>query len=102
MATSPTAFTPGVTRNYGEIYYGDDFNYKLFGRSSLKQSFRMFDNMSDFGQFRLAFDLGADTKIKKFLSWQVTFSDRYLSNPPLGLRRNDLLLSTGVRLTFAR
>jgi len=32
----------------------------------------------------------------------VTFSDRYISNPPLGLKGNDLLLSTGFRLTFGK
>lgn len=91
-----------LTRRYAELYYGDDFSYKLSGRSSLKQSFRMFDNLNDLGQYRLSFDLGAETKLMKFLSWQVSFSDRFISNPPAGLRRNDLLLSTGVRLTFAR
>jgi len=29
-------------------------------------------------------------------------SDRLLSNPHPGLKKNDLLLSTGLRLTFAK
>jgi hypothetical protein len=40
--------------------------------------------------------------LKNWLSWQITFSDRFLSDPLPGLKNNDLLLSTGVRLTFGR
>lgn len=92
-----------IGRDSAEAFWGDDFNFKIGGgRSSLKQTFRMFDNLTDTGQYRLAADLGIDTKVAKFLNWQVTLSDRYLSNPPIGRLKNDLLLSTGVRLTFAR
>jgi hypothetical protein len=34
------------------------------------------------------------------LSWQTSFNDYYLSNPAPGKKTNDLLLSTGLRLTF--
>jgi len=40
--------------------------------------------------------------LKNWLSWQITFSDRFLSDPLPGLKQNDLLLSTAVRLTFGR
>jgi hypothetical protein len=42
----------------------------------------------------------ADTKLKKWLSWQITLSDRFHSDPLPGLKKNDLLLTTGVRVTF--
>jgi hypothetical protein len=32
----------------------------------------------------------------------VTASDRFLSNPIPGRQKNDLLLTTGVRVNFAR
>jgi hypothetical protein len=62
----------------------------------------MFPNLTDTGEYRVNFDLGAVTTIKKWLGWQVTASDRFLSNPLFGRQRNDLLLSTGLRLSFAR
>ena len=40
--------------------------------------------------------------LKKWLAWHVTASDRFLSNPLPGRQRNDLLLSTGLRLSFAK
>ena len=54
------------------------------------------------GSYRYQFDTSAATKLKNWLSWQITFSDRFLSDPLPGLKQNDLLLSTGVRLTFGR
>ena len=46
--------------------------------------------------------LGAVTNLNRWLSWQVTASDRFLSNPVAGRRRNDVLFTTGLRLKFAR
>jgi hypothetical protein len=44
--------------------------------------------------------MGVVTKLTRFLSWQTSFNDYYLSNPVPGKKTNDLLLSTGLRLTF--
>jgi hypothetical protein len=32
----------------------------------------------------------------------VNFNDRYVSNPLIGTRQNDLLLTTGVGVTFGK
>jgi len=48
------------------------------------------------------FDTTFVTALKKWFSLQFTFSDRYLSNPVPGRKTNDVLYSTGVRLTFAQ
>jgi len=50
----------------------------------------------------MVFDLSTVTAVKRWLGWHVTASDRLVSNPVQGRQRNDLLLSTGFRLTFAR
>jgi len=59
-------------------------------------------NMSETGEYRFNFDAGAITHLNTWLGWTVTFSDRYISNPLAGIKSNDLLLSTGLRLTFGR
>ena len=56
--------------------------------------------MTDLGQYRIVFDTAAITKISKFFSWQVAVSDRYITNPVNGLKGNDLLFTTGVRVAF--
>jgi putative salt-induced outer membrane protein YdiY len=96
------ATSAAFTRNSAEAYWGNDFNYKLNGRTTLVQGFRMFNNLSNTGQYRMNFDLGAATQLAKWLNWNISFSDRYLSNPAPGRKTNDLLYSTGLGFSFAR
>ena len=95
-------FYSTFNRTSGEVVFGDDYD-KTFGkRSHIHQSFRMFPNLSYSGQYRVNFDLIASTALTKMVSLQLTGSDRYTSFPPVGLKGNDLILTTGVRFTFAR
>ena len=48
------------------------------------------------------FDIGASTKISKWLTWNLSVSDRYLNHPAAGRKTNDLLYTTGLGITFAR
>jgi hypothetical protein len=50
--------------------------------------------------YRYTFNSIVSTAISKWLGWQFSLNDTYLSNPPTGIKKNDLLLSTGLRLTF--
>jgi putative salt-induced outer membrane protein YdiY len=97
-----STFGTGLKRNSAEAYWGDEYAYKLTGASSLVQSFRMFNNLSDTGAYRVNFDLGLATKVRKWLSWNVALSDRYLSNPVAGRKTNDWLYTTGLGVTFGR
>ena len=96
--------TPAVsfTRNSAEGYWGDDFVYKLNTITTLTQSFRMFNNITNAGEYRMNFDAGATTALTKWLTWNIALSDRYLSNPVPGRKKNDFLYSTGFGFTFSR
>ena len=96
------ATTPSFFRSSAEAYWGDDFNYKLNTRTSVVHTFRMFNDLSDTGQYRINFDLNVVTQLTKWLNWNVSLSNRYLSDPAVGRRRNDLLYTTGLGFTFAR
>ncbi len=97
----PTELT-SLTRKSGEIVAGEELDTKLNSRMTLSERFTLYPNLSNTGSYRYQFDTSAATKLKNWLSWQVTFSDRFLSDPLPGLKKNDLLLSTGVRLTFGK
>jgi putative salt-induced outer membrane protein len=99
-ATPP--FPTGLTRKTGEVVLGEELDSKLNGRTTLSEKFSLFPNVSDTGSYRFQFDATAATKLKAWLGWQITYSDRYLSNPLPGLKKNDVLLSTGLRLTFGK
>jgi putative salt-induced outer membrane protein len=93
---------PSQSRHSAEIVAGESLSTKLGPRTTLSEQLTFFPNLSSTGEYRVTFDANATTKLKTWLGWQVTLSDRYISNPPLGLKGNDLLLSTGLRLTFGK
>ncbi|HEY1424387.1 MAG TPA: DUF481 domain-containing protein [Candidatus Acidoferrum sp.] len=90
------------SRHSAEIVAGETLSAKLGPRTTLSEQLSIFPNLSSTGNYRVTFDANATTKLKTWLGWQVTFSDRYISNPPFALKGNDLLLSTGLRLTFGK
>ncbi len=95
-------FTNNLTRNSAEANFGDDFLHKFSAATSITQSLRFFPNLTYTGQYRMNFDLTMVTAVKKWLGWHITASDRLVSNPVFGAQRNDVLLSTGFRLSFAK
>ena len=93
---------PSTTRKTAEVVLGQTLATKLGSRTTIGEQFSFFPNLSDTGDYRLQLDATAATKIKNWLSWQVTLSDRYVSTPLLGLKNNDLLFTTGLRLTYGK
>lgn len=95
-------FINSVSRNSGELNFGDDFVHKFSPTTNVTQSFRIFPNLTFRGEYRVNFDVAAVTTLKKWLGWHVTASDHFLSNPLFGRQRNDLIVSTGLRISFAK
>jgi hypothetical protein len=72
----------------------------MSGATSLVQSFRMFNDLTNTGDYRVNFDVGASTRLSKWLNWNVSLSDRYLNHPAAGRKTNDFLYTTGLGITF--
>jgi putative salt-induced outer membrane protein len=102
FSPNPPVTPTNTTRKTGEIVAGEELDMKINGRTTFSEKLSLFPNVSDTGEYRFQFDASAATKLKSWLSWQVTYSDRYISNPLLGLKGNDALLSTGLRVTFGK
>jgi putative salt-induced outer membrane protein YdiY len=102
LAYNRSSFSTPLVRNAAELYWGDEYALKLTGATSLVQSFRMFHDLTNSGDYRMNFDIGAATKLSRWLTWNVSLSDRYLSRPAPGRKTNDFLYTTGIGITFAR
>ena len=89
-------------RTAGEVYMGNDFNYKLNQTTSVYQNLRFFTNLTETGDYRLNVDMGANTKLTKWLTWNSSVSNRNLSNPVQGRQTNDVLYQTGIGVSFAK
>ena len=100
----PTNSTPqpAITRKSGEAVVGEELNTNINSRTTISERFSLYPNVSRLGNYRTQFDVNAATKLKTWLGWQVSFSDVYITDPPNGLKGNDQVLSTGLRLTFGK
>jgi len=95
-------FSTGLNRTSAELLLGDDFVHKFSASTHLEQKLDFFTNLSDTGAYRVNFDISAVTAIRKWFSWQFTISDRFLSNPVPGRKKNDAIYSTGLRVSFGK
>jgi len=96
----PTTLFPAVTQRNAEATVGETFSTKLGSRSTFNETFNYFPNLSGPSGYRYTFNTVLSTAISRWLGWQFSLSDNFLSNPPTGIKGNDLLISTGLRLTF--
>jgi len=81
-----------------EVQLGQTLSHQLTPRLALKEQLYFFPNLSEGAEYRINFDTSLVADITRRIGWQVTLSDRYLSNPPGGAKQNDLLLTTGLKL----
>lgn len=97
---APILAFPAVTQRNAEANAGEQFDAKLGSRSTFSEAFNYFPNFTGPSGYRFTFNSVVSTAISKWLGWQFSLNDSFLSNPPAGIKRNDLLLSTGLRLNF--
>jgi putative salt-induced outer membrane protein YdiY len=88
------------TRNFAAATLGEEFSQKLGAATSLVQQLYIYPNLSDTGEYRGTFNFSTVTKISKWLGWQNSFGDIYVTNPPAGKKQNDIVLTTGLNVSF--
>lgn len=91
-----------VGRNLPGITAGQTLTRKFGASTVLTEDFYFYPDLSDFNQYRFSLDSGLVTKINKWLGWQTSLSDRYVTDPPVpGTKSNDVVLSTGINIAFS-
>jgi putative salt-induced outer membrane protein len=91
---------PAKTRNQAGLTLGDAFMHKVGKGTVITQTLFFYPDLSQTGQYRGTFNFGTVTKLNKWLGWQNSFADIYVSNPPSGTKKNDLQLATGLNVSF--
>ncbi len=87
-------------RGYAAITAGEEFNHNFTASSAIFEKLYFYPDLDQRGEYRAAFDLGWKTQFSKWLGWQTSFSDRYVSNPPSSNLKNDILVTTGLSVSF--
>ena len=103
----PTPSREPFVRNAFEGFWGNNLLLKLNERSTLTQSYRMFNNLKDIGSreaggFRQNFDLNLAARLTRWLTWNAAINDRYLQHPVEGRKKNDLVYATGLGFVISR
>jgi len=93
-------YSTGLTNNLINLTIGEEATHKFSANTSLVQDLYFFPDLNRSGEYRANFDFGIATKLHGALTWNVNFADRYVSNPVPGKKNNDVLLTTGLGLTF--
>jgi putative salt-induced outer membrane protein YdiY len=118
----PAGSTYSPSDSSASLTLGDAFMHKLGKTTVLTQSFLIYPGLTttpvivvqpappntteDIHVYRFMFNLGTVTKINKWLGWQNTVSDVFVSNPPTvpegtaRIERNDVQISTGLNFSF--
>jgi putative salt-induced outer membrane protein YdiY len=91
-----TAFT----RDFPAGTFGEEFSYKFSQAMEFTQSAFYYPDFSDTGEYRATANAGLTTKVNRWLGWQFSFGDVYVTNPPLGRKNNDIIFTTGLNLTL--
>jgi putative salt-induced outer membrane protein len=100
VTTPPVFASYGVTNRFVALTLGEELNHKLGKSTVVTENFYFYPNLQQTGEYRGVFNFGTVTKISKWLCWQNQFGDIYVSNPPIGAKKNDLILTTGLNFSF--
>jgi putative salt-induced outer membrane protein YdiY len=84
-------------RSSAEVYVQQEWVYKIGRIWSVNEKFVVFPNLTKLGDLRMNLDATLAASLTRIFGFQVTVSDRYLTNPPDGRRRNDIIFTAGIR-----
>lgn len=89
-----------LNRNLAALTLGEELMRKLGTSTVFTEKGYFFPDLNESGEYRATFNVGTVTKLSKWLGWQNAFGDIYVTNPPAGKKKNDVLLTTGVNFSF--
>ena len=95
-------YSTPLTNNLMNATIGDEFSHKFTPNTSVIQDFYFFPYLNGGGGYRGVFDFGIASKLYRAITWNLNFGDRYNSRPVAGKKDNDVLLTTGLGLTFGK
>jgi putative salt-induced outer membrane protein YdiY len=91
-----------LQRNLVALTLGEELMHKLGKSTVLNQKLYFFPDLNSAGDYRGTFDFASVTKISKRFGWQNSFADVYVTNPPVGKKQNDVILTTGLNVSFGQ
>jgi putative salt-induced outer membrane protein len=98
--TQVPPLTGHLVHNFAAGTIGENLTHKIGKATVITQDAYFFPDFESGGDYRATFDLATVTKMNKWLGWQNAFGDVYVTNPPTDKKRNDLVFTTGINVSF--
>jgi len=76
------------------------FTHNFTANTSVNENLYFYPYLNDAGNYRGVFNFGVASKFYRAFTWNLNFGDIYNSQPLAGKRNNDLVLTTGLGITF--
>jgi putative salt-induced outer membrane protein YdiY len=95
-------YSTPLTNNFINASVGEELTHNFTANTSVYERLYFFPYLNDAGNYRGTFDFGISSRMYRALTWNFVFGDIYNSAPVDGKRNNDLVLTTGVGLTFGQ
>ena len=92
----------GPNTDTPEAFFGNTLKHKFHERLKVQQTFTVSQNITDRNEFRYIFDATLSADVTKRIGWFITVGDRFNNDPVGNAKRNDLLLTTGMRWNFGK
>ncbi len=90
----------GQTNKFVALTLAEELNQKLGKGTVVTQNAGFFPDLQNTSDYRFTFNIGTVTKLNKWLGWQNQFGDIYVSDPPIGSKKNDVVFTTGLNVSF--
>ena len=101
-STPPVYASYGVTNRFIAATIGEEFDHKFGSSTVLTETAGFFPDLQHTGEYRFTASAGTVTKLNKWLGWQNQFGDIYVSNPPSSAKKNDVIFTTGLNISFTQ
>jgi putative salt-induced outer membrane protein YdiY len=93
-------YVGGVVHNFINANVGEVFTHNFTANTSVNENLYFYPYLNDAGNYRGVFNFGVASKFYKAFTWNLNFGDIYNSMPLTGKKNNDLVLTTGLGITF--
>jgi putative salt-induced outer membrane protein len=98
--SSPALANGAASGTATELLLGEESNHKLSETLSVKQKLTVYPSLDGGGEFRSVFDSALVIALNAHLGLQVGLQNRYTSEVPVGVKKSDTQLMTGLNIKF--
>ncbi len=93
-------FQTEVNRSNAEGLLGEKLTLNLTERINFEHYLNFYPNLTDRGEYRADTTSSLNTRVSSRLSFNTTLTNRFLSNPLPGRQNHELVLTTGLGISF--